>query len=155
MRTKIRIFLVIFSTILMSSCVSKGEVSAKSVVSLSGTGKARITGDTERAHGMLRGFDQQVGITSLDGKSLFRMGWDTDFPESLIITPGKHVIGVRYMYMNAYANGTIWLDAESEKSYIIRKQPHNYSVSFWVEETDTGKRVGGIFGQENKNEENK
>lgn len=145
----IKVFLIsiVFT---MSSCVSEGEVKAASIIPLSGTGMARITGDSERAHGLMRNFDQQVGISSLDGKSLFRMGWDTDFPESLLITPGKHQIGVRYMYMNAYANGTIWLDAEAEKSYIIRKKAHNYSVSFWAEESDTGKRVGSVFGEEKK-----
>ena len=43
-----------------------------------------------------------------------------------------------------HATGTLWLDAEAGKSYIVRKRVEGYGVRFWVEDTATGQTVGGI-----------
>ena len=62
-------------------------------------------------------------LQQLDGKSLFRLAIDnSSYPESLLIKPGNHKINVRFMHGYAYSDGVLWLNAEEEKSYIIRKK---------------------------------
>jgi hypothetical protein len=141
-------FSILFFTFILSACVATGEVNPKNDINLVGTGKVRITTDAEPEKGTYKGFTHQIGITHLNGKSLWRMGVDNDFPESLLISPGKIQLRVRYIYFSTYADGVLWLEAEPEKEYFIKKVAEKYSVNFYIEEKDTGKIVGGVFEPE-------
>lgn len=141
-------YAILCTALLLSACVATGEVNPKKVIDLSGTGKVRITTDAEPDKGTYKGFTHQIGITHLNGKSLWRMGVDNDFPESLLVSPGRIQLRVRYIYFSTFADGVLWLDAEPEKEYIIKKTAAKYSVKFYLEEKDTGKIVGGVFEPE-------
>ncbi|WP_457097786.1 hypothetical protein [Lysobacter sp. P5_B9] len=92
--------------------------------------------------------DRKVFITQLDGKSLYRMGWTTEYPEAMRIWPGTHSIGVRYLHSSMggpvvnYANALLTLDAKAESKYIVRKLIVGGSIRFWIEDMDTGEVVG-------------
>lgn len=107
-----------------------------------------ITTDSEKEHDILSGLDKRVVISSLDDESLYRMGWDFNYPDVVHVTPGIHEIGVQYNYKGTYSNGCLWVNAILSESYIVRMKAHEYSVSFWIENTKTHERVGGICGSE-------
>lgn len=144
-----RIITIVVFLFVISSCTTiEGDVDPRSTISLAGTGKARISGETNRTSNVVTNFDQHIAITALNGKSLFRLAIDnSSYPESLLIKPGNHKINVRFMHGYAYSDGVLWLNAEEEKSYVIRKKVYKYSVSFWIEDSATGEIVGGVFGE--------
>ena len=145
-----KIYKVVMSILFLfslSSCTSLGEVDPKKEINLTGTGKARITGESEDKKTVWAS-DKKIFITSLDGKLFRRMGLDSDFPASLLIDPGKHEIGIRYIAGPLFSDAVLWLNAEPEKSYIIKKKTAGYSVSFWLEDMNTGKKVGSVFGED-------
>ena len=74
------------------------------------------------------------------------------YAEYAWVTPGRHYLDLHYTYMNSFAWGQVWFDAEAGKTYVIRKQITGYSVRFWVEEEETGKLAGGIPGGEPENQ---
>ena len=139
-----RVLAVLCLASLMTACTTTGEVLLGNPASLAGTGKAKITTDSEHDHTILAGLDRRIYITSLDGKSLFRLGATSDYPEGMLLDPGRHEISIRFLHFNTFANGRLWFVAEREKSYIVRKQMENYSVRLWIEDMLTGRPVGGI-----------
>lgn len=149
MLTTLRLFLLVSSIAFLSACVSKGEVNPQKELVLTGTGQARITGNSTHNHEVLRGYDRLVMITSLDEESMYRWGWTTEYPESLLISPGKHTIGVQFRTGYSLAQGKLWFVAESEKSYIVRTEAKGYGISFWIEDMASGNTVGGFFTGEN------
>ena len=116
------------------------------------TNSAKITCDSETNHNVLIGLNSKVYIASIDEKSTATFaGFMTDaepYAQVAYVTPGRHYLDLKFSQMNSFAWGRVWLDAEAGKSYIIRKKAKNYAITFWVEEMDTGKIVGGIPGGE-------
>lgn len=145
MLSALRLFLFVSSIMLLSACASKGEVNPQKEIALTGTGQARITGNSTHNHEFLRGYDRLVMITSLDEESMYRWGWTTEYPESLLISPGKHTIGVQFRTTYGLATGKLWFEAESEKTYIIRTKAQGYGISFWIEDMASGNTIGGVF----------
>ena len=104
---------------------------------------ARITGYTS-GHGKLFGDKQRVIITRIDHAKVHgpRMFSFESNPQDLL--PGRHIISVEFSLNNSSTTGRLWLDAVAGKSYIVRKRIEGYGVHFWIEETVTGRIVGGI-----------
>jgi hypothetical protein len=140
----IGLLLIWLSIMLMSGCTSKGEVRLDEEVALVGTGKALLKTDSENNHRFAVLLDQRVFITQLDGKNMYRMGSTTDYPQALLIEPGKHSVAARYLNNTAgsvwvtFANSLLTFDAEAEKRYVIRKEIVGGSIRFWIEDMATG-----------------
>jgi hypothetical protein len=113
---------------------------------------AKVACDSSHAHKVLNGLDQKVFIAAVDGKSTFTLGGaltDTaPYAESAYVTPGRHYLDLEYTYLNSFAWGKVWFDAEGGGSYMIRHKASGYELFFWVEDLATGKAVGGIPGGE-------
>ena len=141
-----RLTLLAVLSALIAGCatIAEPELPTSSVDS----GRARISGDSETAHKFWKGLDQRVFITKLDGKSQFRLSLTSDYPQTVIVVPGRHYLDVQYRLFNMFANGKLWLDAEAGKSYLIKKKQRQYAVSLWIEEADSGRVVGGVPGGE-------
>ncbi|KNC68045.1 hypothetical protein [Pseudoalteromonas ardens] len=107
-----------------------------------------ISTDSEKNNRILTGLDKRIVITSLNDKSLFRVGWDSHYPDVVHVKDGVQTIEVRFNYKNSYANGCVWVDAKFGENYIIKQAMDGYSIIFWVENTQTGEKVGGICGSE-------
>ena len=148
----IAIFLI--SSLFITSCTVVGEVDPLKKIDLKGKELSRITGGFKHKRpnrtmtGVPSADDEDIFITAIDGKKLFRMAMSTEFPSSMLITPGKHKIDVKYAKFGLFSYGTLWLDAEKEKEYIVKYKTHKYSVSFWLEDASTGKIVGSVFGED-------
>ncbi|OYY42395.1 MAG: hypothetical protein B7Y56_13370 [Gallionellales bacterium 35-53-114] len=69
---------------------------------------------------------------------------NSDFPEAMLVDPGRHSMRVEYNYYQSTAHANLWLDAQAEKKYIIRCKVNGNFVLFWIEEEATGQRVGGV-----------
>jgi hypothetical protein len=104
---------------------------------------ARITGYTS-GQGRVFGPKQRVIITRIDHEKVHgpRLFSFESNPQDL--SPGRHIISVEIQVTTSTATGRLWLDAEAGKSYIVRRHIEGYGVRFWIEETDTGRVVGGV-----------
>jgi hypothetical protein len=104
---------------------------------------ARITGYTS-GQGKVFGPKQRVIITRIDHEKVHgpRLFSFESNPQDL--SPGRHIISVQIYLNTSSATGRLWLEAEAGKSYIVRKRIEGYGVYFWIEETDTGRVVGGV-----------
>ena len=107
-----------------------------------------ISTDTEKNNRILTGLDKRVVITTLNGKSLFRMGWDFVYPDVVHVNSGIQTIEVRFNHMSNYADSCLWVETKLGENYIVRKEIRAYSVKFWLENIDSGERVGGICGSQ-------
>lgn len=143
-----RALIPLITVAITTGCATTGEISPHNTDSLSGTGRARITSASENNHRLFKGMDQRIFITSLDNKSLFRFGGLSNFPEGMLVSPGEHRISVLYGYLNLSANAQLSFNAESEKSYIIKKRINGNYVGFWIEDVATGQRVDVSSGAE-------
>jgi len=133
--------------VMLTACASiVGEVDPTKEISLEGTGKALVFADSDNTHvsALTRGKNNHDFITRLDGKGLHRLGGRADFPEALLVEPGRHNISVMYQYYQLTANADLWFDAQAEKSYIIRSKTSGMTIYFWIEDQATGQKVGGI-----------
>ncbi len=85
-----------------------------------------------------------LAISRVDGKGqgggLFLMR----FPLGVRLMPGKHSITLTYRTFNSEASSDLWFIAEAGKAYSARMDGGYSSVRFWIEETATGRVVGGI-----------
>lgn len=82
-----------------------------------------------------------VQIVAVDEKKI--SGKLSRTPQGVLVEPGKRYIVAKYNNGQAYAFGRLWLDVEKGKTYIVKAQIKNYSVAFWVQDKQTGDRVGG------------
>jgi hypothetical protein len=114
-------------------------VESKSAVIISETLKPRGSGL------FFQSKTARLFITKLDGKSLSKFSVKQPFPESMALTPGRHEMSFSYQHFGTYANTTLWLVAEEGKSYTAKKRVDGNAVAIWIEETSTGKIVGGIL----------
>jgi hypothetical protein len=89
-------------------------------------------------------------VSKVDDRSTFRLCWDAPFcwPKEAVMPAGRHHIGLHYDAVGSFADATLWLDAEAGVTYIARNERVVDGVRFWLEDTRTGKPVGGIAGSE-------
>jgi hypothetical protein len=72
----------------------------------------------------------------------------TDYPEAMLGSPSRHTIRVLFTSQGYNSAAELWFVAESEKTYILRKQidgelQGGSPIKFWVDDEATGKAVGG------------
>ena len=153
---KIGVLLPIFVVIFLQGCVSlpgtiegdafieqgvmKGDVSSFSI----------ITTESEHNHDLFSGLDKRIYVTHLDGIYFQDSNWlMLSEIEKLYLRPGSHEIKVSYQHKGMYANGCLELVTEEGVNYHINRSFHSYSVSFGLENKETGERVGNVCGFKN------
>jgi hypothetical protein len=104
---------------------------------------ARITGYVSSEGNFFFGPKQRVVITRVDHEKVPGPRLNSFQSNAQTLSPGMHIITVEASVNNMHAGGRLWLDAQAGKSYIVRKRTVGYGVHFWIEETDTGRVVGG------------
>ena len=87
-----------------------------------------------------------VALHKIDGKEPSSTTWLVRHRSPLSINPGKHNIELSYVVGTSYGHMKLWFVATPGNSYIVRGDSSGYSFKLWVEEEQTGKRVGGIAG---------
>lgn len=93
-----------------------------------------------------RGLD----ILRVDGTSARRHDYGLDYVNEIWLLPGKHSVGLRYSRNAAHAQADLWFVAEAGKSYVGKYEQRGMRVRIWLEEADTGRRVGGVAGSPNE-----
>jgi len=115
---------------------------------------ALIRCDSEHNNQFLAGLDKRLYIFNIDGDSTYSFSSsllaNQEHPESALVEPGRHYITVRYDYFATRAYGSLWLDAEAGRNYLIKMAIKGYAIIFWIIDEDTGDVVGGIPGGEPK-----
>ena len=107
------------------------------------TAVATITGSEFGTHKILRGFNEKVVLTSIDHK-LIAYQLILALNTTKTLTPGRHTLHVRYTRGTLVSRGSLWLDAEAGKAYVVRGHAASRGVLFRIEEAATGIIVGGI-----------
>jgi hypothetical protein len=80
-------------------------------------------------------------------------GLFTRIPDKVLVEPGRHYLQVNYTDGDWRAFSKLWLDAERGKTYKVRSMVKEFRISFWIEDEETGKPVGGIPGGEPENQQ--
>jgi hypothetical protein len=111
--------------------------------SIAATAVATITGSEFGPHKILRGFNEKVVLTSIDHK-LIAYQLILALNTTKTLTPGRHTLHVRYTQGTLVSRGSLWLDAEAGKAYVVRGHADSRGVLFRIEEVATGRIVGGI-----------
>ena len=66
------------------------------------------------------------------------------------VPPGKHDIRLIYKTLLWHNVRDFWIVACSGKIYIAKAQTLGYQTDMWIEDKETGKRVGGNKGSEDE-----
>ena len=110
---------------------------------------ALIKGEARVEEGFLIDDHIYVFFVAVDDKVTH--GLFSGMAQSVLVEPGRRHLFVKYRNGQMYANGQLWLDAAKGKTYIVRSLNKGMLVSFWIEDEETGERVGGISGSEPDN----
>ena len=105
-----------------------------------------VVTESQNNHTLFAALDQRVYITHVDNASTNTLcfHWPDCYAQEVFVAPGRHYLKLKYAYFNTFANGTVWFDAQEGRSYMIRRRASGNGVQLWVEDTTTGRRVGGI-----------
>ncbi|GAB3092568.1 hypothetical protein [Lysobacter terrae] len=88
-----------------------------------------------------------LSITSIDDKPIGNWWKNAIVVDELLLKPGKHRIGYLATTLNnAFARLDLWFVAEPGKTYASRADFEWLSVRIWIEDAQTGERVGGVVG---------
>jgi hypothetical protein len=139
--------LVIFFVILglLFGCAMPPTYQQSGIESDEASSFAIVKGEVRGEHEVKRGLNEYVVFTELNGVSLKKPFHGPEYPYEMHISPGKHIIKVRYLYYATYADGCIELEVYAGERYTVRNRRHNYSVSFWAE-NQKGEVVGRVCG---------
>jgi hypothetical protein len=122
---------------------SAAQTATQTNESTPASGAATITGSEFGTHTILKGLNERVILTSVDHKPIaVQLLLALNITKTL--TPGRHKVHVRYTMGNWVSGGSLWLDAEAGKAYVVRAHREPRGVQFRIEEVATGKIVGGI-----------
>lgn len=95
------------------------------------------------------GFNKKMFIKQVDEMSLrdikaMLTGQMFPYPHKVFVLPGKHTISVVTAVSMGHATAELWFVAEAGKTYIVRSNSNGDTVSTWIEDGDSGVRVGGL-----------
>ena len=113
--------------------------------------EAKISTDSEQAHGAVApGFDRKIYLVSINGQRLTDTkaalgGQMNPYPTEAYVLPGRQELQVKYVYMNRFADGRLWFEAQAGKEYRVRYRIDGYAIVFWVEDLAQGTPVGGLL----------
>ena len=109
----------------------------------------------------IRNSDKWFTVVNVDDKMTlttmqFILG---HYPDMLVLTPGKHHI--RAVASIVYKGGAVehpfspwlWLVAKPGNDYLLKaelKTNNTITIRFWLEDSVTGKEVGGIAGSDDE-----
>lgn len=111
--------------------------------------QARVVCDnsSRRLQVTARGDAETLAITAIDAvstHSYWRAVSTSDaYPETVLLTPGPHVLGVRYRDAIFSGDGELSLDATAGTTYRLQRRVLGLSVQFWLEDAQ-GQRVGSV-----------
>lgn len=103
----------------------------------------RISQDSDRRFLFNR---RGLAVRSIDDKPVSK--WtERIVVDELLLKPGKHRIGYLATDLaGRFAVLDLWFVAAPGKTYVSRTEATRYSVRVWIEDAETGERVGGIAG---------
>jgi len=88
-----------------------------------------------------------LSVASIDGKHTGHFMQRAIVVDDVLLKPGKHRIRYLATTLNSsFAFLDLWFVAEPGKTYASRADFDWGGVRIWIEDVQTGKRVGGIVG---------
>jgi hypothetical protein len=87
-------------------------------------------------------------ISSVDGKKTVNIfiRWMTGSATEVKVTPGKHDIGLLFNTGTSLHRQDLWLVACPGKTYDAKARYDENETQMWIEDPESGNRVGGIKG---------
>lgn len=108
-----------------------------------------ILGSIDGGHTIARGFNTDIFISCVDGKSTDNpMSIHHErFPIEAEVGPGRHSLGVVYTQGRSYAVGAIWIDTEPGHTYQLKQRSTEQNRIFvWAVDNQTLATTGGPLG---------
>ncbi|MET0068972.1 MAG: hypothetical protein ABW096_02975 [Candidatus Thiodiazotropha sp.] len=107
---------------------------------------------SEHNHIFFAGLDERVQISSLDGQSLFKWSWVSEYPIVSYLPQGVHEVTLRYAYLNTYAYSCFSFYADKGMIYTVNHAVSDRRFKYWVEAETVGRVPLGKCKTENINQ---
>jgi hypothetical protein len=141
--------LALFLSVILSSCSTTTRPYVTALAKTSPPAEvATISGyiPAENFFNPTRFHPDSLTVMCIDGTSLssyFKSyGKGSRYPETVVVTPGWHRIGVRYDTSSGYVTDYVDLNAAAGKTYKLRgAQLSGRRGAVWIEDADSGKRL--------------
>jgi hypothetical protein len=100
---------------------------------------AYVTGESEKFDPIWMGANKQVYIRKVDGNAMGFLSTPRTYPRTVLLMPGRHVLGLLFLNMGIFAEIDMPVDVQAGRSYFIRRAfaepiaPGNV-IRFWLED---------------------
>lgn len=107
---------------------------------------ATVWGTTNQGYRVFSPARERISITEVDGDSTTPWYSMASYPTAVHILPGRHKLDVQYEFIHGVANGPVWVDAQTNRTYqikVMNPQARTQRVYFVIEDVTAQTLVGG------------
>lgn len=107
---------------------------------------ALVLGTTQQTYNVLSPSRSRISIMSVDDDSTVPWYSPSAYPTTVYVLPGRHKLGLRYEHVHGVADGSIWVDALTNRTYqvkVMNPEGRTTRVYFVVEDITAQTLVGG------------
>jgi len=109
-------------------------------------GLAKVVGTTQTTARAFSPNRQKISIVEVNDRGTIPWYSLSDHPTAVYVPPGRHKVDVRFEHIHGVANGSIWVDAHSNRTYqvkVLNPQARTERVYFILEDITAQTLVGG------------
>ena len=133
---------VLFLVILLIGCDSTDVFVPDAIVNVEESKTATIETDSAHRNSILKGLDQRLYISSVNGQRTVGRLSLRSYPDISKIPLGRNIIGLYYIHGRIYRNGCVTFIAEKGETYTAHKKVGTFKIDYWVTDNATKKVVG-------------
>ncbi|MCZ7590855.1 MAG: hypothetical protein M5U15_01310 [Kiritimatiellae bacterium] len=110
---------------------------------------ALVLGTTQQTYNVLSPSRSRISVMSVDDDSTVPWYSPSAYPTAVYVLPGRHKLDMRYEHVHGVADGSIWVDALTNRTYqvkVMNPEGRTTRVYFVVEDITAQTLVGGEEG---------
>ncbi len=129
---------------LLSGCATPG--SAPRPPDRAAAGSAILYGTQPKGMQRVSSSRERISIVAVDGRPTTPWYSLRPFPTEISLEPGRRQVDIRYEHVHGVADGTLWVDARTSRTYrvkVMNPQKRTERVYFLIEDITAQTLVGG------------
>lgn len=130
-------------------CASVGTRHAYSGAPRDRSELAAVLGTTQQTYNVFSPARERISISQVDDHNTVPWYSPSAYPTAVYVLPGRHKLDIQYEHVHGVANGTIWVDALSNRTYqvkVMNPEGRTARVFFIIEDITAQTLVGGEEG---------
>lgn len=139
------VFIIVLAALALG-CASVGTRHAYRGAPQDPSGLAMILGTTQQTYNVFSPSRSRISISRVDDRSTVPWYSPSAYPTAVYVLPGKRKLDVQYEHVHGVANGSIWVDAQSNRTYqikVMNPEKRTTRVYFVIEDITAQTLVGG------------